>query len=75
MRVIIYTSSGCTSCAQAKAFLTEHHVAFSECRLADNASAMDELIRLGCRALPVIRIDDEMSQGFNPTELRRLLQL
>ena len=75
MRVVIYTSPGCTSCAQAKAFLTEHHVVFNECSLAEDASAMDELIRLGCRVLPVIRIDDEISQGFDSSELRRLLRL
>jgi hypothetical protein len=46
----------------------------SECSLAEDASAMDELVRLGCRTMPVIRIDNEMSQGFNPTKLRRLLQ-
>ena len=64
-----------TSCAQAKAFLTKHHVVFNECSLAEDASAMDELIRLGCRVLPVIRIDDEISQGFDAAELRRLLRL
>ena len=38
MRVVIYTSPGCTSCAQAKAFLAEHNVVFNECSLAERPS-------------------------------------
>ena len=75
MRVILYTNPGCTSCAQAKAFLTEHHAVFTECNLADDRTAMDELVSRGCRVLPVIRIDEEIIQGFDAVALRRLLQL
>jgi glutaredoxin len=71
----IYSSPGCISCAQAKAFLAGHNVVFNECSLAEDASAMEELIRIGCRALPVIGIDNEVSQDFNPTKLHRLLGL
>ncbi len=75
MHVVIYTSPGCTSCAQTKAFLNEHEVAFAECDISHDLAAMHELIRLGCRRLPVVRVDQEICEGFNPARLRELLRV
>ena len=73
MDVTIFTGPGCTSCEWAKAFLTEHHVSFVERRLTDDPNAMGELLALGARALPVIRVGGEMLSGFDPVKLSRLL--
>jgi glutaredoxin len=73
MQVTIFTSVGCGACQQAKAFLTKHGVSYVERDLAADAAAVDELVREGFRALPVIRVNDDALQGFNPAALLDLL--
>jgi glutaredoxin len=75
MDVKIYTTVGCVACQQAKAFLAQRDVEFEECDLSRDTEAMNELIRLGCRALPVIRIGEQIVQGFDPQQLTRALGL
>jgi glutaredoxin-like protein NrdH len=73
--VVIFTVPGCTSCERTKAFLEEHEVPFVERSLAGDAGAMNELVALGARRLPVVRIGDEMISGFDQARLRALLGL
>jgi glutaredoxin len=75
MDVTIFTGAGCTSCEKAKAFMTERGVSFVERNLAGDPRAMEELIALGARMLPVIRIDGEVISGFDPVKLGALLNL
>lgn len=75
MEVIIYTNTGCSACHQAKDFLTAHKVSFIEKSLATDPSALDELVALGFRAVPVIRVGNETMLGFSPVKLRKMLGL
>jgi glutaredoxin 3 len=75
MEVIIYTNTGCTACHQAKDFLTTHNVSFVEKSLATDPSARDELVALGFRAVPVIRVGNETMLGFSAVKLRKMLGL
>ncbi|MGH7932599.1 MAG: glutaredoxin family protein [Candidatus Binataceae bacterium] len=73
MEVVIYTNVGCSACHQAKQFLARHNVRFVEKNIANDPTARDELISLGFRAVPVIRIGDETMPGFSAIKLRRML--
>jgi glutaredoxin len=75
MEVVIYTNLGCSACHQAKEFLTSHNVSFVERSLADDPSARDELVAMGFRAVPVIRVGSETMLGFSAPKLRRMLGL
>lgn len=75
MEVVIYTNVGCSACRQAKDFLSQHNVSFVERNLADDLGARDELVNLGFRAVPVIRVGDETMLGFSAPKLRRMLGL
>lgn len=75
MDVTIFTGPGCTSCERAKAFLTDRGVSFVERSLAGDPRAMDELMALGARMLPVIRIGGQVISGFDPVTLGALLNL
>ena len=75
MEVVIYTNSGCSACHQAKEFLIQHKVTFVERSLADDPTARDELISLGFRAVPVIRVGSETMLGFSAPKLRKMLGL
>jgi len=73
--VVVFTTPGCMSCERAKMFLKEHGVTFDERNLAGDSRAMDELIELGARMLPVVRVGDEIISGFDPARLRVVLGL
>jgi glutaredoxin len=73
--VVVFTAPGCTSCERAKAFLKAHGVTFAERNLAGDSRAMEELIALGARRLPVVRIGDEIISGFDPARLSDTLGL
>lgn len=50
-------------------------MSFTERNISTDADARDELIRMGFRAIPVIKVGDETMVGFNPPKLRQLLKL
>ena len=75
MEVVIYTNLGCSACHQAKEFLANHNVSFVERSLANDPSARDELVAMGFRAVPVIRVGSETMLGFSAPKLRRMLGL
>ncbi len=73
--VVIYTNTGCSACAMAKEFLRAHQVPFVERSLATDDSARDELVAMGYRAVPVIRVGGETMLGFSAPKLRKMLGL
>ena len=73
--VEVFTAPGCMSCERAKAFLKAHGVTFAERNLAGDSRATEELVALGARKLPVVRIGDEIISGFDPARLRVALGL
>ena len=75
MSVTIYTNVGCSACHQAMNFMTRHNVSFVERNLADDPSARDELLAMGFRAVPVIKVGDETMLGFSAPKLRKMLAL
>ena len=75
MNVIIYTNTGCSACHLAMDFMTRNGVNFTERSLADDPSARDELLAMGYRAVPVIKVGNETMIGFSAPKLRRMLSL
>jgi glutaredoxin len=75
MEVVIYTNIGCSACHEAKEYLSRHKVSFVERSIADDPAARDELIGMGYRAVPVIRVGNETMLGFSPSRLRKMLGL
>ena len=73
--VTIYTNIGCSACHQAMDFMTRHGVSYVERNLADDPAARDELLAMGFRAVPVIKVGDETMLGFSAPRLRKMLAL
>jgi glutaredoxin len=71
--VVIFTATGCISCGRAKAFLEQRGVPFTERNVSVDACAMEELMALDARRLPVIRVGTEFVSGFDPKQLSGLL--
>jgi glutaredoxin 3 len=67
--VIVYSNMGCTPCHHAMEYLSQKGVPFIEKNVAREPSAMQDLMSMGLRVLPVIVIGDKRLSGFNPAEI------
>jgi len=56
-------------------FMTRHGVNFVERSLADDPAARDEILAMGFRAVPVIKVGAETMVGFSAPKLRKMLSL
>ena len=74
MNVKIYSTPTCGYCHQAKRFLLEGGVSFTEYDVSADRAAADEMVRLtGHMGVPVIVVDGEVVVGFDRARLERLL--
>jgi glutaredoxin-like YruB-family protein len=74
MNVILYTSPTCGYCHQAKAYLNQKGVKYTERDISVDTEAAGEMMRLtGQMGVPVIVVDDQPIIGFNRPALDQLL--
>ena len=72
-QVVIYTTSECPYCKQAKQFLARKGVPFREVNIDMSLTGKDDFNRLGGSGVPLIMVGDHKIQGFNQEALERLL--
>lgn len=65
-KVIIYTKPSCPYCAAAKHDLEERGIEYEEISIADNPTALNEVMRLsnGKGIVPVLIVGEEIKVGF-----------
>ena len=67
MQITLYSASWCRDCREAKRFLIEHQLTFTEVDIEDTPGAAEEVIRhVGKRAIPQMVIDGEWVQPYRP---------
>jgi len=71
--VVIYTSSTCGYCKQAKAWLRQKKVLFTERNITTSRSARREYDKLGARGVPVILVGKQRLNGFSASRLQAAL--
>ena len=54
-------------------YLSQKGVEFTEKNVARNPEAVQELMRMGVRSLPLILIGDQQLRGFNPKAIDEAL--
>lgn len=73
--VIIYTTPTCGYCHQAKRYLAEKGVNYTEIDVStDEAAAEDVVRRTGQFGVPVIDVGGTLVVGFERRRLEKLLQ-
>lgn len=73
MNITVYSKSGCAECVFTKKFLEDENVSFQEKRVDLNEEYLEEVLALGYRSLPVVKIDeDETFTGYQPERLEEL---
>ncbi len=72
-KVTIFTSSTCGYCIQAKAWMDEKNIEYTERNINVDKDARQELIKNGFMGVPILYVGDEVVQGFDKAKLEELL--
>jgi glutaredoxin-like YruB-family protein len=76
MKVIVYSTSICPFCDEAKAFLKKNKIKFSDINVnEDKKAAMQMMVKSGQNGVPVIDIDGQVVIGFDKAKLKQILKL
>ena len=74
--VKVYTTPICPYCVTLKKFLKDNNVEFEEIDASASTEIQDLLVeKTGKMSVPVIKVDDEWTQGFDRQKLTELLGL
>jgi glutaredoxin len=71
-RVTLYSTSRCANCRRLKQWLTRHKLRFQEFDIERNQRAFREFQRLGSRGVPVLLVDRQRVDGFDPKRLEKI---
>ena len=67
MHVMVYSAVWCRDCREAKRFLEEHQIPYTEIDIEQVAGAAEEVVRhVGKRAIPQFVIDGKWVQPYRP---------
>ena len=67
MEITVYSASWCRDCREAKRFLDQHRIPYTEIDIENTPGAADEVFRhVGKRAIPQFVIDGKWVQPYRP---------
>ena len=67
MSLLVYSAAWCRDCREAKRFLKQHDIPFTEIDIESTPGAADEVLRnVGKRAIPQFVIDGRWVQPYKP---------
>lgn len=69
MTLLVYTTPWCSDCREAKRFLIQHGIPFTEIDIETTPGAAQEVVaRTGKRAIPQFVIDGRWVQPYQPQQ-------
>ena len=71
--VVLYTTTWCHYCTETKRLLNEMGVAYQEFDIEHSEPGRERFEALGGRGVPLLTIGKTVVRGYNPSEIRRLL--
>lgn len=74
-KVTLYTQPGCPPCEFTKNFFNDQKISFELKDIKKDASARNELIKLGSYSTPTIVINEEVIIGFEEERIVKALGL
>jgi glutaredoxin len=67
MQVLLYTAAWCRDCREAKRFLDQHRIPYTEVDIETTPGAAEDVLRnVGKRAIPQYVIDGKWVQPYRP---------
>lgn len=74
-RIEMFTTSSCSECQRAKAYMHQHGIPFVERNVENDASAREEFMARGGTGVPYIFVNGQSMLGFDEAKFQRLLAL
>ena len=67
MPILLYTAAWCRDCREAKRFLDQNHIPYTEVDIETTPGAAEDVLRnVGKRAIPQFVIDGKWVQPYRP---------
>jgi glutaredoxin len=63
-RVVLYSMKNCPHCDMAKKYLDKRNIKFRLCDIK-TPSGQKEFSKIGMRAVPVLKVGDQLLNGFS----------
>ncbi len=74
MKITVYSTPTCPFCKNAKQFLDDRNITYTDIDVSENHEKAQEMIqKSGQMGVPVIEIDGEIIVGFDENELKKAL--
>ena len=73
MKIVVYTTTGCSYCAKIKAELQRWGLPYEERNVAENKEYFNDLHEKGIFSTPVTFVDDTPVIGYRPNKMKQLL--
>jgi glutaredoxin-like protein NrdH len=74
-QVIVYSAQGCNECNMVKQMLTQEGIPFEVRDVLKNQEYQKEVEKFGFMGVPVTVVADQAVKGFNPDELKKLIEI
>lgn len=71
-KVILYSTSWCGYCKQARELLEENHIAYYEYDIENSAEGAEQHKNLGGRGIPVLLVNGTVVKGYSPDKILSL---
>lgn len=76
VKVILYSTGGCTYCNMTRDFLKQHRIKFEERRIDLKNKFMEELLRIvPDDGVPTLIVDGKVYRNFNGEELKKIFKI
>jgi len=72
--VIVFHQEGCHPCRTAMEYLRQRGIPFTARNVSNDPAAQEELLALGSRSTPTIKIGAEVLIGFSPSRIQKALE-
>ncbi len=72
-KVVLYSMDKCPNCQVAKRYLEEKNIPYRLCNVK-TPKGQKELASLGMRAVPVLKIGDEILNGFSVKAFNKIFK-
>jgi glutaredoxin-like protein NrdH len=73
--LIIYTQPSCGYCQELKDYLSNNKIPFEERDITKDKAAWDDLVnKYKARATPLVVYGEKTMLGYNPDELKKILE-
>ena len=74
MNITIYSTPNCVHCHDAKRYLKEKNIPFSDIDVESDTQKAEEMIQLSAQmGVPVIKVDNKVIVGFDKDELEKAI--